>query len=75
VTVVAIPLIYRAGSHPDAQALLEQDFRANLALLLALLGVIALLAYLRRVTHDRSTAGPASATTEQPSGDHASTAE
>ena len=58
VTVVAIPLIYRADSQPDAKALLEQDFRVNLALLLALVVAVAVLAYLRRVAHERSTAGP-----------------
>ena len=67
VTVIAIPMIYRASSQPRAKALLEQDFRANLALLLALVGVVALLAYLRRVANERSTAGPAGATTERPS--------
>lgn len=63
-------MIYRAGSQPRAKALLEHDFRANLTLLLALVGVVALLAYLpylRRVGHERSTAGPAGATTERPS--------
>ena len=67
VTVIAIPLIYRADSQPDAKALLEQDFRANLALLLALVGVVALLAYVRRVAHERSTAGAAGAMPERPS--------
>ncbi len=75
VTIVAIPMIYRAGSQPEAKVLLEQDFLANLALLLALVCVVALLAYLRRVAHERSTAGPAGATTDRPAGDHASTAE
>ena len=63
VTLIAIPLIYRTDSQPDAKALLEQDFRANLALLLALVGVVAFLAYLRRVAHVRSSAGPAGART------------
>lgn len=75
VTVVAIPLIYRADSQPDAKALLEQDFGANLALLLALVGVVALLAYVRRVAHERSTAGPVGTTSGSSSGDHAPTAE
>ena len=66
-TVVAIPLIYRADSQPDAKALLEQDFRVNLALLLALVGVGAFLAYLRRVALERSTGRPAGTTTERPS--------
>ncbi len=75
VTVIAIPMIYRAGSQPHAKALLEQDFRANLALLLAVVFTGALLAYLRRVAHERSTAVPAGATTDRPSEDHAPTAE
>ena len=58
-----------------AKVLLEQNFLANLALLLALVFVVALLAYLRRVARERSTAGPADATTDRSSGDHASTAE
>lgn len=67
VTVVAIPLIYRAGSQPDAEALLQQDVRTNLALLLALVVVAALGAYLRRVAHERSAARARGTTTEQPS--------
>ena len=74
-TVIAIPMIYRAGREPEAKAILEQDFRANLALLLAVVLVGALLAYLRRVAHERFTAGPAGAMTDRPSEDHASTAE
>lgn len=66
VTVIAIPLIYRAGSQPRAKALLEQDFRANLALLLAFVAFVALLAYLGRVARERSTAGATGATTERP---------
>ena len=75
VTVVAIPMIYRAGSAPDAKALLEQDFRTNLALLLALVVLVALLAYLRRVAHERSPAGRAGATTDRPPGDRVPTGE
>ncbi len=75
VTVTAIPLIYRADSQPDAKALLEQDYRANLGLLLALVSAAALLAYLRRVAHERSTDGPAGATTGRLPEDDASTAQ
>jgi hypothetical protein len=67
VTVVAIPLIYRAGTQPAAEVLLEQDFGANLAVLLAVVSVVAVLAYLYRVTRERSSAGPASTRSHPPS--------
>ena len=54
VTVVAVPMVYRAGSQPAAEAILEQDFRANLALLVALICGVAVLAYLRQVARERS---------------------
>lgn len=56
VTVVAVPMIYREGSQPRAEAILDQDFRANLAILLALIAAGALLAYLRRVQRESSLA-------------------
>jgi hypothetical protein len=74
VTVIALPMIYRAGSQPRAKAILNQDFRANLAVLLAVISAIAALAYLRRVARERSTAGPAGATDDQPSEDQEGTA-
>ena len=66
-TVVAIPLIHRAGTQPAAEVLLEQDFRANLTVLLAAISVVAVLAYLYRVTRERSSAGPAGRRSHPPS--------
>jgi hypothetical protein len=59
VTVVALPMLYRAGSQPPAEALLEQDLGRNLALLLAVIAVAAVVAYLSRIARVRSTTGPA----------------
>jgi hypothetical protein len=67
VTVVAIPLMYRAGTQPAAEVLLEQDFRVNLTVLLAVISVVALLAYLSRLTRDRSSAGSAGTRSSPPS--------
>jgi hypothetical protein len=69
VTVVAIPLIHRAGTQPAAEVLLEQDFRANLTVLLAVISLVAVLAYLYRVTSERSSAGPAGTRSHPPSDD------
>jgi hypothetical protein len=59
VTVIAIPLIYRTGSQAPAEAILEQDFRTNLAVLLAVVSVVAVAAYLGRVARERRAHGPA----------------
>jgi len=75
VTVIAIPMIYRAGSQPRAKAILEQDFRANLAVLIAVISAVAVVAYLRRVARERSADGVADATDDRPSENHVSTAE
>jgi hypothetical protein len=54
VTVIAVPLIYRANTHPPAKALLLQDFGINLTVLLAAIGGGTLIAYAIRVAQDRS---------------------
>jgi hypothetical protein len=54
VTVVAVPLIYRAHTQPPAKALLLQDFGINLTVLLAAIGGGTLIAYAIRVARDRS---------------------
>jgi hypothetical protein len=54
VTVIAVPLIYRAHTQPPAKALLLQDFGINLTVLLAAIGGGALIAYAIRVARDRS---------------------
>jgi hypothetical protein len=57
VTVIAVPLIYRAHTQPPAKALLLQDFGINLTVLLAAIGGGALIAYAIRVARDRSLPG------------------
>ena len=61
VTIIGIPLIYRRGSQPEAKAILDQNFPANLTVLLALITVTAVLSYLLRVVREHQTADPASA--------------
>lgn len=52
VTVIAIPLIYRRGSQPRAKAILQQDYGANLATLLAVVAAVCLLGYALQVVVD-----------------------
>jgi hypothetical protein len=54
VTVIAVPLIYRANTQPPAKALLLQDFGINLTVLLAAIGGGTLIPYAIRVAQDRS---------------------
>jgi uncharacterized membrane protein len=58
VTVIAIPMIYRANREPSGKALLLQDFTTNLTVLVAILGGATLVAYAIRVARDRSVASP-----------------
>jgi hypothetical protein len=64
VTVLAVPMIYRANRQPPSKAILRQNFGANLGLLLAVVAVTTLIAYAIRVAHDArerpSTPPPAS---------------
>ena len=53
VTVVAIPLIGRQGTQPEAKALLLRDYAGNLALLLGLTAAVALTLYAWRVVRDQ----------------------
>ena len=73
VTVVAVPLIYLRGTQPPAEVILEQDFGANLAVLLGVISAVAVLAYVGRVARDRATAGPADGAANRPTADHAPT--
>ena len=57
VTVIAVPMIYRANTQPPAKALLLQDFSINLTVLLAAIGGGTLIAYAIRVARDRSVPG------------------
>jgi hypothetical protein len=54
VTVIAVPLIYRAHTQPPAKALLLQDFGINLTVLVTAIGGGTLIAYAIRVARDRS---------------------
>jgi hypothetical protein len=57
ITVIAVPMIYRANTQPPAKALLLQDFGINLTVLLAAIGGGTLIAYAIRVARDRSLPG------------------
>jgi uncharacterized membrane protein len=57
VTVIAVPMIYRANTEPPSKALLLQDFAINLTVLLAAIGGVTLAAYAIRVARDRSERG------------------
>ena len=52
VTVIALPLIARAGSQPPQKALLRQNYAVNLAILLGLVAGGAAVLYLLRVLRD-----------------------
>jgi hypothetical protein len=54
ITVVAIPMIYLRNSQPPSKAILLQNYGANLALLLGLIGALTLVAYTVRLVRDRS---------------------
>ena len=57
VTVIAVPMIYRANIQPPAKALLLQDFGINLTVLLAAIGGGTLIAYAIRVSRDLLVTG------------------
>jgi hypothetical protein len=57
ITVIAVPMIYRANTEPPAKALLLQDFGINLTVLLVAIGGGTLIAYAIRVARDRSLPG------------------
>jgi hypothetical protein len=57
VTVIAVPMIYRANTQPPSKALLLQNFGINLTVLLATIGGVTLIAYAIRVARDRSLPG------------------
>lgn len=68
VTVIALPLIVRRGSQPPEKALLEQNYAANLAILLGVITAGAVALYLNRVLRDYR----ASATKVRPADRHTS---
>lgn len=52
ITVVALPLIYREGTQPASKAILQQNYGANLAVLLGTVAGVMLLAYVAAVARD-----------------------
>ena len=54
VTVIAVPMIYRRDSQPVSKAILNQNFGANLTLLLGIIAGATLLSYAMRVARDQS---------------------
>jgi hypothetical protein len=57
VTVIAIPLIMRQLTQPPAKAMLLQDYRITLLVLLVLIAVGTSIAYAIRVAKDRARSG------------------
>lgn len=53
VTAIAIPLMLRQLSQPPAKAMLLQDYRVNLLLLVVIIGAGVCFAYAFRVSRDR----------------------
>lgn len=53
VTAIAIPLIYRRGTGLPGKTLVQQNYGAHLALLLALIAAVTAAAYGVRVARDR----------------------
>ena len=69
ITAIALPMIYRQDSQPKVKAILQQNFGANLATLLAIVTAAAVVLYAARVLRDRR----ASTANGRPSADHEST--
>lgn len=73
VTAVAVLLIYRRGKSQPGQALLTQNYGANLAILLALIALGTAAAYAVRVRRDsRPASGVASTANVRPDADQTS---
>ena len=62
ITVIAIPLIGRQGTQPEAKAILLRDYGANLALLLGMSAAVALVLYALRVLREHRPADARSTT-------------
>ena len=52
ITVVAVPMMLRAGSEPASKALLQQDFGVNLTILLGAVAAASLLLYAVRLARE-----------------------
>lgn len=75
VTVVAVPMIYRAHSQPKGKAILEQNFAANLSLLLLIILVGTVLLYVASVLRNGARGQARSDTNSRASADQDSTTE
>jgi hypothetical protein len=53
VTVIALPMVHRAYSQPASKAILQQDFTANLGILLALVAAGAVAVYVGQLVRAR----------------------
>ena len=73
VTVIAVPMIYRAHSQPKVKAILEQNFAANLGILLLVILVGSVLLYVASVLRAGARGQARSDTNSRPSPDHDST--
>jgi hypothetical protein len=58
VTVIAIPMIYRRGSQPRSKAILQQNYGANLTVLIGVVAAVTLLLYAVRIARDQAPAKP-----------------
>ena len=54
VTVIALPLMLRQSSQPPAKAMLLQDYRLSLLILLVIIAVATSIVYAVRVARDRA---------------------
>lgn len=73
VTLIAIPLIHRRGQAQPGQALLMQDYKGHLFLLLGLIAAAAIALYAFRVLRD--VRQPTSTANVRPPSDHDSSSE
>ena len=53
VTVIALPMVHRAYSQPASKAILQQDYTANLGILLALVAAGAVAVYVVQLVRAR----------------------
>ncbi len=70
ITVVALPMIYRAHSQPRIKAILEQNFAANLGILALIVLVGSVLLYVVSVLRHRGAPAQPSDTNSRPAADH-----
>jgi hypothetical protein len=58
VTIIAVPMMYRANRQPPSKAILRQNFGANLLVLLAIIAVTTLIAYAAQVARQAQADQP-----------------